>query len=112
MGKIKPSAAPACKNCGLSMQALDLKRVPTEKELRMAGQLGGALNPIGNADVIKLTAKLNQEMTTAGVDPQDADAAPPTSPAGKLHKIKQDKIDRLKKTDSSFGAAIQQWSKL
>src|SRR5690606_5649192 len=101
----------ACKNCGVSMQKLDLSRVPTEKELRMAGQLGGALNPIGNADVAKLKAKLNQEMIDAGVDPDAAATAPPNSAAGKLHRIKQEKIERLQKIDSSFGAAIQEWNK-
>jgi hypothetical protein len=111
IGHVKPSAAPACKNCEVSMQALNLKRVPTEKNLRMAGQLGGALNPIGNADVAKLVAKLNQEMTTAGVDPDDAASAPPNSAAGKLQLIKKQKIKRLQDIDSGFGAAIQEWNK-
>ncbi len=38
----------------ITLKALDLSSVPTEKELCMAGQLGSALSPHGNAEPLKI----------------------------------------------------------
>lgn len=39
----------------VTLKALDLSRTPTEGELRMAGQLGSALSPVGDAEPARIT---------------------------------------------------------
>src|SRR5207244_2082791 len=54
---VPPSAAaamPVNKLGRISLTALDLSRVPTEEELRMAGQLGSPLSPSAPADPAKI----------------------------------------------------------
>ncbi len=92
------------------MRALDLSRPPTEKELRRAGQLGGPLHPIGNADVDKLTAQLNRELQQLGIAAGLLGSAPPNTPAGRVLVAARAKQKRLKDINLSFGQAIQEWN--
>ena len=110
-GQVKPSEADGCEDCEVSMSALDLRRVPTEKELRMAGQLGGALSPIGNGDPAELAAELDKELKAMGFPDGLASQLPPTTPAGMLLKQKKDKLKALQLANLSFGQAIQEWNK-
>ena len=112
-GRVKPSEPTACQgpDCEVDMRALDLSRPPTEKELRKAGQLGGPLSPVGNADVDKLTERLNQELRQAGIPGGLLDSATPNSAPGRLIAEARRKVKRLKDINLSFGQAIQEWNK-
>ena len=66
-GNIKPSRADGCKDCEITTKALDLSSVPTEKELRMAGQLGGALTPTEAADQDVASLLADQQLKKAGI---------------------------------------------
>ncbi|HEX8234532.1 MAG TPA: RHS repeat-associated core domain-containing protein [Abditibacteriaceae bacterium] len=90
-GQVKASEPGGCTDCAVDMKALDLSRPPTEKELRKAGQLGGALSPNASADVEKLTQALSEQNL-------------PT-------EEKTARIKRLQDINWSFGEAIQEWNK-
>lgn len=102
---IKASSPLACEECKVSLRALDLKRTPSEKELRQAGQLGGALSPIGSADVTLLRADYAQYLQSAVAQAQLKEI---TEARAKQY---EKQIKRLEDINLSFGNAIQQWNK-
>jgi RHS repeat-associated protein len=113
-GKIVPSEPTGCGpggDCEVEMTALDLSRVPTEKELRKAGQLGGALSPTGDAEPTSIARKVDQELKKAGIPKGLSDSAPPTSAAGQLIQAGKYKVQRARDINLSFGRAIQEWNK-
>jgi RHS repeat-associated protein len=88
-----------CPECEVDVRAMDLSRPPTEKELRKAGQLGGALSPTDIANPQELAWKLDQFNAKAGRRQQ---IAPEEIMA---------RVERLKAINLSFGKAIQEWNK-
>ena len=98
-------------DCDITTKPLDLSRPPTEKELRMAGQFGGALTPIGPADVSHWTEVFDKQLKEAGIPDGIRSTAPPDDPIGKIVKVKKDKIERLKKINLTFGEAMQDWNR-
>ena len=98
-------------DCDVSPKALDLSHTPTEKELRRAGGMGGALSPIGNADIPVFEKFVNGQMQLRGVTPQMAEAADPDTVPGQMQTRKKARIQELKDINQSFGEAMQKWNR-
>ena len=111
--KIKPSATTGCPpggDCQVTVEPLDLSRTPTEKELRMAGQMGGALTPLFSADPQKLEKKYDDELKAAGIPQGIAAAQAPQTTQGKIALPKKKKVERMKAMNLEFGQAMQKWN--
>ncbi len=118
-GQVAPSQDNgACEDCEVDVRALDLSKVPTEKQLRRAGQLGGALSPLRPAEPLEVEGRLDAILKHSGIkdglradlpesDPNDAER----DRAGKLLKKARKKAKRAKEINQSFGEAIQEWNK-
>ena len=79
-GQVVPSADLECEDCEIDVRALDLTRVPSEKDLRRAGQLGGALTPTRSANPEVLGLKLDKLAKRAGVEDGLKGQLPPKDP--------------------------------
>ena len=110
-------------DCQVTVRALDLKRIPTEKDLRRAGQFGGALNPLRPAEPTRVSARLKVVLQKGGVvgDLNDASATtsvedvaalqdPETPPTRKLLATARRKLRRTENINVSFGRAMQEWN--
>ena len=112
-GQTKPSDPLECAggDCEVTVKALDLKRTPSEKELRKAGQLGGALTPLRAAEPLELESRLNNALKAMGIAAGLASQTPEDKPAGKAVAYAKKKLKKAKDINQSFGEAIQEWNK-
>lgn len=97
-------------DCEVSVKALDLSKPPTEKALRMAGGMGGALSPVGSADWKVWAERFDRELKSKGVPEGIMARSDGDSYAAKLVKARQEKLERLNKINTSFGRAMQNWN--
>ena len=110
-GAVAESQSLDCFDCDTDVRALDLTRVPTEKELRRAGQLGGALTPTRSAKPDELGLKLDKLMKKAGVEGGLRAQLPKKDPRERGLQRAQAKYERARAINLDFGKAIQEWNK-
>ena len=110
-GDVLPSADLECEDCDTDVRALDLRKVPTEKELRRAGQLGGALTPTRSAKPEELGLKLDKLMKKAGVEGGLRAQLPKKDPRERGLQRAKAKYARAQAINLDFGKAIQEWNK-
>ena len=109
-GQIPASAELDCPDCEVDVRSLDLTRVPTETELRRAGQLGGALNPTRPADAGELGFKLDKLVKLAGVENGLKAELPKKDPRERGLAKAKEKYERAREVNLDFGKAIQKWN--
>ena len=110
-GDVLPSPDLECEDCDTDVRALDLRRVPTEKELRRAGQLGGALTPTRSAQPEELGLKLDKLMKKAGIEGGLRAQLPKKDPRERGLQRAKAKYARAQAINLNFGRAIQEWNK-
>ena len=110
-GDVLPSPDLECEDCDTDVRALDLRRVPTEKDLRRAGQLGGALTPTRSAKPEELGLKLDRLMKKAGVEGGLSAQLPKKDPRERGLQRAKAKYARAQAINLDFGKAIQEWNK-
>lgn len=108
-GQIAPSAELDCADCDVDVRALDLSHVPTEKELRRAGQLGGALTPLRPADPDEVGIKLDKLVKHAGLSGLGAQVPIKDPRFLGLQRAKA-KYARAQAINLDFGKAMQEWN--
>ena len=99
-----------CLDCEVDVRALDLTHVPTEKELRRAGGLGGALNPLGRAEPGELGFQLDRLLKSANIENGLRGELPPRHPHFSALKRAKERYERARAINMDFGQAIQQWN--
>lgn len=110
-GAVVESEPLDCLDCDTDVRALDLSRVPTEKELRRAGQLGGALNPLRSSNPEELGLKLDKLVKSAGVEGGLKAQLPPKDPRERGLQRAKEKYARAQAINLDFGKAIQEWNR-
>ena len=109
-GQIAPSEEAECVDCEVTVVALDLTKVPSERALRRAGQLGGALNPTRPADPEELGFKLDKLAKRAGIEGGLGAKLPPKDPRARGLQRAKGKYERARAINLDFGKAIQEWN--
>ena len=100
-----------CPDCEIDVRALDLSKTPSEKALRRAGQLGGALNPTRPADPGELGLKLDKLVKKAGVEGGLGAKLLKRDPRESGLQKALERYVRAKAINLDFGKAIQEWNK-
>ena len=110
-GEVVPSSDLECPDCEIDVRALDLTKVPSEKDLRKAGQLGGALNPTRSAEPEELGLKLDKLVKRAGIEGGLKAQLPKKDPRERGLQKAKEKYAVAEAINLDFGKAIQEWNK-
>ena len=111
-GQSEPGEAAAdfdCLDCEVDAQPLDLSDVPTEKALRRAGGVEGALYPMRRAEPRELGIKLDRLLKRVGVEGGLRGQLPPKDPRFAALQRAQQRYARAQAINTLFGRAVKQW---
>lgn len=98
-----------CLDCEVDLKPLDLSEVPTEKALRRAGGVDGALYPMRRAEPEELGIKLDRLLKRLGVEGGLRGELPPRDPRFAALKRAKERYERARAINMLFGRAVKTW---
>ena len=96
-----------CLDCEVDLESLDLSDVPTEKALRRAGGVEGALYPMRRAEPEELGIKLDRLLKRVGVENGLRGQLPLKDPRLAALERAQRRYERARAINTLFGRAVK-----
>ena len=98
-----------CLDCEVDLKPLDLSEVPTEKALRRAGGVDGALFPMRRGDAQELGVKLDFLLKRWNIEGGLRGELPPKDPRFAALKRSKERYERARAINLLFGRAVKAW---